>query len=432
MPRRTALLEWGLSRDGGDDEQLLKSFASAREKGVSELRERLTSLVGSELLEALSSDLGVGARLNGWSDQEVETVLLELWTGSLISRLLARADESLASQLPAPGRLSEAERGEGEFPLKTLKAWTCILAVLEARFGLAAHDTKQLWNLVYGQVDTLLVVLVDTLRFLVREKQGLNRVQQLAKEPKQKQKLASHYFPTGDTIEFVSIFFMVLAGAWSFIQASLLTIFTPQNCGGHVCTTNENLGGGEPLTRTNIAAVVVNFVTLAWLVLTLAICLWREYAIIQSFDVDPTFSADDLIDELEDYRVVKDKITTLNNAAFAVSLVMMFLLPANLILSASVILSPAYTLGSKSVTALVNQTMLLAPKASAWFLLSRKASVGGVTFATYIFASAPRVPTRVDTDVAFNPACGYQPQQKLAHSVTLSPLYAPAEDNAAV
>lgn len=387
---------------------------------------RLTAVSGSELLEALSSDLGVVARLKDWSDADFAVVLLELWSGSLLSRLLARADEGLSSRLPAPGRLTEAVRGASEFPLTTLKNWSTLLSLLEARFGLAAHDTKQLWNLVYGQVDTLCVVLVETLRLLVREKQGLiSAAPPPMDASKAKAKLATHYAPTGDAIEVASIFVMVLAGAWSFIQASLLTVFTPQNCDGHVCTTDENLGGGDPLTRTNIAAIAVNFLTLFWLVLTLTIALRREYAIIQMFDVDPTFSADDLLDEVEQYPSLKQKVTILNNAVSTASLVMIFLLPGNLILSASVILSPAYTLGSKSVTALVNQTMLLAPKAIAWFLLSRKARAGGVTFATYIFASAPRVPTRIDTDVAFNRALGYQPV-----SVALSPLAAPAEDGA--
>jgi len=147
------------------------------------------------------------------------------------------------------------------------------------------------------------------------------------------------------------------------------------------------------------------------LVLTLFLILRREMAIIQCFDVDANFAAEDLLDELDDYEPTKLKIEGLNAVCHFVTLVMVVLFVGNIVLSASVILSPRYTLGGKSVTALVNQTMLLAPKALAWCMLSRAShrnGPSGPTFAGYILGSAPKLPTRIDRDKAFNPLHGYK------------------------
>ena len=55
----------------------------------------------------------------------------------------------------------------------------------------------------------------------------------------------------GDSLEFFKILLIILAGGYSMIQASLLTVFVPQNCGGgRSCSIDEKLGSGAPLTRS--------------------------------------------------------------------------------------------------------------------------------------------------------------------------------------
>jgi len=120
---------------------------------------------------------------------------------------------------------------------------------------------------VRGDVDTLLTTLLEALRLVdgERDKSIVPRPCEVKKERSPKS-----FMPRldGDSLEFFKILLIILAGGYSMIQASLLTVFVPQNCGGvqhrRSCSIDENLGSGAPLTRTNIAAIVVNFVTLAW------------------------------------------------------------------------------------------------------------------------------------------------------------------------
>jgi hypothetical protein len=89
---------------------------------------------------------------------------------------------------------------------------------------------------------------------------------------------------SSDATEVVLVLFELSTTIYGAIISSLLVVFVPQNCNGHVCNVHDNT---HDLTRTNTAALVINFVTLGVVVLAVLCFGYRGAQMIVR--VDPCF-----------------------------------------------------------------------------------------------------------------------------------------------
>lgn len=132
-----------------------------------------------------------------------------------------------------------------------------------------------------------------------------------------------------------------------------------------------------------------NFITLFIFVATQTFFGYREYFVIEAFDLDPSLPSDNLTEELELYPSFKAKLNKLNLASYVLSIFLVIIvsrcgppartqrfhapphaprcLRSNFILSCILILGN-YSAGKTSITGLISSALLVAPRCLAWYL----------------------------------------------------------------
>jgi len=92
-----------------------------------------------------------------------------------------------------------------------------------------------------------------------------------------------------DLVQKFSVFCVVLVELYRVLVSSLLILFVPQDCNGHMCTYSENLEAGSNLY---ISGLVVNFSTLGIFTLMYVIELVREFRLIAYLHVNNALPCD--------------------------------------------------------------------------------------------------------------------------------------------
>ena len=92
-----------------------------------------------------------------------------------------------------------------------------------------------------------------------------------------------------DLIQKFSVFCVVLVELYRVMVSSLLILFVPQDCNGHMCTYSENLEAGS---RLYVSGLVINFSTLGVFILMYAIELIREFRLIAYLHVNSALPCD--------------------------------------------------------------------------------------------------------------------------------------------
>ena len=203
-----------------------------------------------------------------------------------------------------------------------------------------------------------------------------------------------------DRSEILTTLAMQVAGLYTILVASLLSIFIQQDCGSTLCTSrgsyNGTLGSNTTLPgcvrglqctclTTKVACsfsdnlrnsssfgrltVAINFITLAVFLIAYVFFFLRERWIIKQFDVDVDLPVDNLREELELYPGFKATLGRYNLISAIVSTLLMLCLIANVVISSIFILRFRYA-GKASVIGLLSNTGLVAYKAYTWFTVS--------------------------------------------------------------
>ena len=195
-----------------------------------------------------------------------------------------------------------------------------------------------------------------------------------------------------DREELFSSTLFQIAGLYSILVASLLTVFIQQDCGSTVCTTEkvacsfgDNLSVGSKFGKLVVA---FNFVTLAVFLISNVVFWFRERWIIQHFDTDNDLPIDNLTfgahlrdcwlrtrshacAEIKLYPRYRAVLGRYNAAAAWLASTLVLLLTTNLVLSAIQILRFRYA-GKASVIGLLSNTGLVAFKVLNWVSVARR------------------------------------------------------------
>lgn len=144
------------------------------------------------------------------------------------------------------------------------------------------------------------------------------------------------------------------------LASSLLILFIPQSCRGHVCTLQENM---ETESNVYTAGLVVNFVTMFAFLVMYSVEIKRENKLIAYLEVNQTQPTDNSSVGQALQRLSEEKrgnILTLDKYYQRSAYLAMLFFVANAILSGIVVYD--YSLGNQTTTTIITNILFMVMK----------------------------------------------------------------------
>jgi hypothetical protein len=163
-----------------------------------------------------------------------------------------------------------------------------------------------------------------------------------------------------DHMQRISLVSSVSLELYRVLVSSLLILFVPQNCDGHICTLNDNLSSDN--TRYSVG-VVFNFITLFTFILLYGIEISRENKLIKYLEVNPHNPRDNeslatIFSKIP--HTYKNKIYRLDFYYQKISYICLLFFIINTGLSARIVYD--YSLGNQTTTTFITNVLFMALK----------------------------------------------------------------------
>jgi len=167
---------------------------------------------------------------------------------------------------------------------------------------------------------------------------------------------------TQDAKQYIKVTFLFIYTCIRTMLATLLTIFVYQLCPSkngttHDCSILENF---TDLTELNLAAVIINFLTLGIFFGFYILEYYREHKCIKYLGIDENLPNNNLKNEIAAFPKIQVKLNNLNKHYKNYSFVIFIINIVNIIIS-SIIIFQFYG-GYKSIIGLISETFLIADK----------------------------------------------------------------------
>lgn len=133
-----------------------------------------------------------------------------------------------------------------------------------------------------------------------------------------------------DSKERIKVALLFLLQSYKVIMGSMLVVFVPRKCDNHVCTVRENVYNSNPLNR---AALVTNFITIWFFVITYAIELRRENFCVRNFDINHDMGDNNLAIILKDKPELKNALHSHNRIYYRSSIITFMVFLINFVIS---------------------------------------------------------------------------------------------------
>jgi hypothetical protein len=157
-----------------------------------------------------------------------------------------------------------------------------------------------------------------------------------------------------DTQQRINVFTSFVSDSFRVVMATLLSVFVPQNCQGHICSFEENTSN---LIEYNIFVLAFNFLTLFVFILLYIVELYREKWMISHFDYDKNFDELYLKTFKNQYSEIFEKLNRLNRYYILAYKNVRYFYILNFIFSA-ILVYHYYYLDYKSITVLLTNVAL--------------------------------------------------------------------------
>ena len=186
-----------------------------------------------------------------------------------------------------------------------------------------------------------------------------------------------------DNKERIMIIFKFMLQFYKVLMGNLLVMFVPQDCGGTICSLNENLTKEGAFHRVVLG---INFTSLLFFTITYLVELNRENVFIKHLDIDQ----DESDNNLQQIMRSNDKLKTLIHKQnhlylFSVSLTGMVYI-VNLCFSViDIFLNQT---GSGSLTSLLSFVILVLMKLNNSYTVGRKSNLDDLALSGYLIESA--------------------------------------------
>ena len=186
-----------------------------------------------------------------------------------------------------------------------------------------------------------------------------------------------------DNKERIMIIFKFMLQFYKVLMGNLLVMFVPQDCGGTICSLNENLTKEGAFHRVVLG---INFTSLLFFTITYLVELNRENVFIKHLDIDQ----DESDNNLQQIMRSNDKLKTLIHKQnhlylFSISLTGMVYI-VNLCFSViDIFLNQT---GSGSLTSLLSFVILVLMKLNNSYTVGRKSNLEDLALSGYLIESA--------------------------------------------
>jgi hypothetical protein len=165
----------------------------------------------------------------------------------------------------------------------------------------------------------------------------------------------------------IQVIFICIIELVKISLASLLSLFVPQNCDGHVCSLQDNF---SELSNYNIIVIVTNFILFSLFIFTYIYEIRREYFMIEHFDRDKEVPDDYLIHILDNYPDIYTRLIKFNTYYHNLCIGLYVIFIINWLMSAVLILHYFY-LDKNSVICLISNFLLVYTKIHKGYIISR-------------------------------------------------------------
>jgi len=133
-----------------------------------------------------------------------------------------------------------------------------------------------------------------------------------------------------DNRERLKVSILFLLQSYKVIMGSMLVVFVPRQCDDDICSFNQNVQNADPLNR---AALVTNFLSIAFFAATYAIELRRENFCVHHFDINHDVGDNNLAIILKDKPDLLKELHSHNNLYFKITSLTFFVYLINFIVS---------------------------------------------------------------------------------------------------
>jgi len=177
-----------------------------------------------------------------------------------------------------------------------------------------------------------------------------------------------------DFMQRVSMTTNVLIELYRMLVSTLLILFVPQDCNGHLCTLKENLVWQDPVYNTSLT---VNFITLFAFILLYGVEIVRENRMISYLEVNPENSRDNksvstILENLP--KTYREEIYSIDSIYQNTSYVCVFFFMTNTILSGITIYK--YNYGNQTTTTFITNVLFMTTKMySTYFIANTDKSI---------------------------------------------------------
>lgn len=173
----------------------------------------------------------------------------------------------------------------------------------------------------------------------------------------------------------------VIMELYRLIISTLLILFVPQNCNGHLCSMSENL---EVDSNFYLGGIIINFITFFSYIILYSIEIKREFRIVKYLEFNKELPSDNK--SVENALKVLDKskinkIYFLDNLYEKIGITSVILFFGNTIISGIIINN--YSLGSQTYSTFVTNISFMISKVSQIYTLS--VSDKNIFYSAYLF-----------------------------------------------
>ena len=177
-----------------------------------------------------------------------------------------------------------------------------------------------------------------------------------------------------DFMQRVSLTTNVLIELYRMLVSTLLILFVPQGCNGHLCTLKENLVLQDTLYDTSLT---VNFITLFAFIILYGVEIVRENRMISYLEVNPENSRDNksvstILENLP--KTYREEIYSIDYIYQKTSYVCVLFFMTNTILSGITIYK--YNYGNQTTTTFITNVLFMTTKMySTYFVANTEKSI---------------------------------------------------------
>lgn len=182
-----------------------------------------------------------------------------------------------------------------------------------------------------------------------------------------------------DTQQIISMCISFSTESFRIVMATLLSLFVPQSCDGHLCSMKENVAN---LTPYNLFVITFNFLTLLNFIVLYYIEIRREKWMISHLEYDKNENEYNIYNLAKKYPEIIEKLKLYNYHYFNVYMYLRYLYLINIVFS-GILVFYFYYLDYRTTTTFITNIILCWTKVIKGYLLAYRSISENIALSYY-------------------------------------------------